>query len=91
MEVTAPAPARRGRKARRFLAVSLAPTRRRPFSLTKQQVKLRSPLQSFVQVSKRSRYLSVFHLNLQGCQVLLPIHAAGNMIHYLSLSKADQN
>lgn len=77
MGVMAPAPARQAHKAQRFLAVSLAPTRHRPFSLTKQQVKLRSPRQSFVQVSKCSRYLNVFRLNLQRCQVLLPIDAAG--------------
>lgn len=86
----APAPARQARKARRFLAVSLAPIQHRPFSLTKRQVKLKSLLQSFVQVSKCPRYLDVFHLNLRGCQVLLPIHAAAKMIHYLSLSKADR-
>lgn len=77
MGVMAPAPAPQARKAQRFLAASLAPTRHRPFSLTKQQVKLRSPRQSFVQVSKCSWYLNVFRLNLRKCQVLLSIDAAG--------------
>lgn len=50
MEAMAPAPAQQAHRVLRFLAVSWAPMQHRPFSPTKQQVKLRSPLQSSVQI-----------------------------------------
>lgn len=91
MEAMAPAPAQQAHRVLRFLAVSWAPMQHRPFSPTKQQVKLRSPLQSSVQVSQCAPYLKVFHLHFWGYQVFLPVDASENVIHYLSLLKADQN
>lgn len=54
MEVMAPVPAPRAPRVRRYLAVSLAPTVFPPFSLIKQQVRLRSHLQCSVRVSDSS-------------------------------------
>ena len=51
MEVMAPVPAPRAPRAQRYSAVSLAPAMSQPSSLTKQQVRSRSPLQSSVRVS----------------------------------------
>lgn len=50
MEVMAPVPVQRVPRAQRYLVVSLVPTVSQPFILTKQQVKLRSHLQSFEQI-----------------------------------------
>lgn len=71
MEATAPVPAQQAHRVLRFLAVSWGPTQHQPFSPTKQQVKLRSPLQSSVQVSQCASYLNMFHLHFEGCQVFL--------------------
>ncbi|KAK2097975.1 hypothetical protein P7K49_023426 [Saguinus oedipus] len=62
MEVMTPMPALCIPRAQRDLVVSLAPTMSQPFSLIKQQVKLRSHLQYFKQ--KRLNYLSILHVHM---------------------------